>query len=304
MSESHLPQRILVGLDDSPDSLNALRMGLWLHRRLGASIEALHAVDAPAPRDVAGRADEVALQLAKGMDDAAKSLEDRVARVMEEMMVQDLTLTDLLRITRGHPTQVLNDRAREIDADLILIGPHQRRGWMDFGSTARSVLSHASKGIWVQPSLPREPRRILVPFDHSDHAHGALLLARDLANAFGSELTILNAYCPPVHAVAMAPGFGASSLPAEAMQADRDLAERTFHARLEELGVPGERQRAVFVDGLASEAILARQSDHDLIVMGSHGRTGLASVFLGNVAHRVIQSAHIPVLALRHPDPR
>ena len=304
MSESNLPQRILVGLDATPESTNALRMGLWLHRRLGATVEALHVVDAPAPDDIAGRPDTIALQLAKAMDDAGQALEDRVARVLEEMVITDLGLTDVLRVSRGHPTKVLLDRAREIEADLIVIGPHQRRGRIDFGSTARSVLAGAPRAVWVQPGLPREPRRILVPFDLSDHALSALHLGRDLAESFGSELTILNAYCPSVHAVALAPGFGASSLPAEAMRADRDLAERTFRAKLEETGFQGKHIRADFVDGLASEAILARQSDHDLIVMGSHGRTGLASVFLGNVAHRVIQTAHIPVLALRHADPR
>jgi nucleotide-binding universal stress UspA family protein len=51
------------------------------------------------------------------------------------------------------------------------------------------------------------------------------------------------------------------------------------------------------------EIIHAAQTDGaDLIVMGTHGRTGIAHVLMGSVAERVVQKAHCPVLTIRHPD--
>jgi nucleotide-binding universal stress UspA family protein len=302
MSESRLPQSVLVGIDHSPTCLDAFRMGLWLHRRLGASVEALHVVDLPDPESMAGRPDTIALAQGEALEGAARQLEDRVARVMEEMMITDLTLTDVLRVTRGKPSKALSDRAVEMDADLVVIGPHQKRGWMDLGSTARDVLAKAPKAVWVQPGLPREPRRIVVPTDLSDHATAAVELGAALARKWHTDLTILFAYTPAAHAVALTPGFGASTLPAETMQADRDWNERQFREYVDGLDLGDVEAHPVFVDGFAAEAILARQADHDLIVMGSHGRTGLTGAVLGNVALRVVQRAHVPVLALRAPD--
>lgn len=304
MTESNLPRRILVGFDSSPACTDALRMGLWLHRRTGAQIEALHAVDLPAPETVPGRPDEVLLQQAGWMEEAGRSLEDRVARVLEEMMADDLRVTDVLRVARGHPATVLIDRAREIDADLILLGPHQRRGWIDFGSTARSVLAHAPRSVWIQPGPPKEPRRILVATDLSKHAMCAVRMAIHMARTFESHLTILNAFTPTMQAVALTPGYGAAPMPPESLEAERKNAERCFQEAIEELNFEGIQYEPVFADGHAAESILARQADHDLIVMGSHGRTGIAGALLGNVAYRVIKSAHVPVLALRRPRPK
>jgi len=70
-------------------------------------------------------------------------------------------------------------------------------------------------------------------------------------------------------------------------------------AAIEWGGIPNEH---TFVEGDAIEQILAAQEGIDLIALGTHGRTGLSRVVLGNVAYGVLRAADVPVLAMRHPE--
>jgi len=64
----------------------------------------------------------------------------------------------------------------------------------------------------------------------------------------------------------------------------------------------GVAHTSTFADGAPTEKILELSEAADLVVMGTHGRTGLASVLLGNVAYGVLKRSEKPVLALRHPE--
>ncbi len=141
-------------------------------------------------------------------------------------------------------------------------------------------------------------QRILVPLDGSRRAEQALPLAARIARASGSTLVLMQAaWLPPLATGALEPAFISPDLFA------RDRADiAVYLARLalsEELkDLPTEREIA---DGEPALAILrAAQRHHaDLIVMGSHGRTGLARVLLGSVAGRVAHESRVPVLMVR-----
>ena len=83
----------------------------------------------------------------------------------------------------------------------------------------------------------------------------------------------------------------------------RDAARQGFEQTMAEQSFEGLEPDLVFVEGRPVEAILGQVADggHDLVVLGSHGRTGLSSVVLGNVAYGVMREASVPTLALRHP---
>ncbi len=143
------------------------------------------------------------------------------------------------------------------------------------------------------------PNRILVPLDFSGASDAALRRAADLAARTGAALHVL-------HVVA---GFEMTG--AEMPDADRafyqrvwDRAEAKLNNYLQRAGLSGTGLEYVLAHGAPSQAILAYAEAHDigLIVMGTHGRTGLQRFFLGSVAHEVLRRAEMPVMVVPMAD--
>jgi nucleotide-binding universal stress UspA family protein len=142
--------------------------------------------------------------------------------------------------------------------------------------------------------------RILCPTDFSLPSEAALDTAIELARRFGADLEIFHAqdmpaYVFPDGVLPMSPEILASLERSSATELNR-LAER---AR-----VAGLRVTTASVFGASYVEILRRaeETHADLIVMGTHGRTGLAHVLLGSVAERVVRRAKCPVLTVRSPS--
>jgi nucleotide-binding universal stress UspA family protein len=139
-----------------------------------------------------------------------------------------------------------------------------------------------------------EYRTLLVPFDFSSHAEAALETALDLSERFGAELHLLHVIHAPVYATA-----GYDGVPLDVPQ-DIQRGVRESLARV--ANASGRNVRAHVVDGASvAERIAdcARQLGVDLIVMGTHGRSGIARAFLGSVAERTLRNAPCPVLTVR-----
>ena len=137
---------------------------------------------------------------------------------------------------------------------------------------------------------------ILHPTDFSDRSQYALWLACALARDYGARLMVL--HVSPVNAVVYGEGVVLSNqeeLRAEAQE------------QLDGLQVPRANVRAErrLEEGDAVEAILrvAREIHADLIVMGTHGRTGLGRFLMGSVAEPVVRKAACPVLTVKAPFP-
>jgi nucleotide-binding universal stress UspA family protein len=147
--------------------------------------------------------------------------------------------------------------------------------------------------------------KILAATDFSDDSNYALGFAEELARKFGAELTVLHVDQPlaPVMVSELSPGldFGAMSRIAEEqrMMALAELDKTS--ARLRESGL---KSRGLLKVGAPFLEIIhcAQAENFDLIVLGTHGHTGLAHVLMGSVAERVVRKAPCPVLTVRHPD--
>jgi nucleotide-binding universal stress UspA family protein len=87
------------------------------------------------------------------------------------------------------------------------------------------------------------------------------------------------------------------------IDADRQASREAFEAKLAEIGWQGEGHDRRWLEGPPEEVILD-QKDSDLIVLGTHGRTGLAAALFGNVAYGVLKRSSVPVLAVRLPKHR
>jgi nucleotide-binding universal stress UspA family protein len=144
-----------------------------------------------------------------------------------------------------------------------------------------------------------EYRTIVVPYDFSSHADVALERAVDLARRLGAELHLVHVIQPWAYAYPVLEG---PPVLAPNMAEIRATAERSLAQVADRIGpkVVGH----VLEGGNIADALreAATMFGADLIVMGTHGRTGLAHVFLGSVAERTIRQAPCPVLTVRDPE--
>jgi universal stress protein A len=133
-------------------------------------------------------------------------------------------------------------------------------------------------------------KRILVPIDFSEDSLHALGSARDLARRFDSELLLLHVIAP-IDLITVSEVF-------EEQRRAGDAALTRIGA---DLRAAGQRFRVMVEAGVPARVIVdaAKRNGADLIVLGTHGRTGLAHMLIGSVAEKVVRTASCPVLAVR-----
>jgi nucleotide-binding universal stress UspA family protein len=141
-------------------------------------------------------------------------------------------------------------------------------------------------------------RQILVPIDFSEYSDLALKYAIPFAERFSAAITLLHVVEPPVACPETGAMYPSAELLEQLSQAEK---ERLAHVcEQQQLRVPLLRQALVQV-GVPHEVInaSAREQSIDLIILGTHGRTGLAHMLHGSIAERVLREAPCPVLVLR-----
>jgi nucleotide-binding universal stress UspA family protein len=147
-------------------------------------------------------------------------------------------------------------------------------------------------------------QKILVPVDFSEGAQPAIELAATMARKFGSSVELLHVWQPPP--LIPLPIVVMPSSPEAQPVNMEELARTTAGAQMKEIvtrlrdqGI-AEVQSRVGVGSPAHEIVeLAALGHFDLIVMGTHGRTGLAHAVVGSVAEKVVRRAKCPVLTVR-----
>lgn len=301
-------RRVLVPTDFSDRAERALPHALWLAEEFGAELHMLHAVvlhggDPAGP----GRG-------FPDLDDAYDRLRDWAAERLKETSA-DLDRSDV-RVVRAQergiaaaPTIV--EYANDNDVDVVVMATHGRRGVrrMLLGSVAEEVLRTAGCPVLtVRPdgdgrpdgadTVGGPPEKILVPVDFSEHSDLALASAGALARRFGAELDVLHVIAElgvPDPYFADAAELRALTKAARdrvpealAERVDRVLGEDVAAGTHMEVGTPP-----------AAIAEFAREQGSDMIVVGSHGRTGVERVFLGSVAEGIVRRAPCPVLTVK-----
>jgi nucleotide-binding universal stress UspA family protein len=144
-------------------------------------------------------------------------------------------------------------------------------------------------------------KRICCPIDFSDASRAAMEVAADLARRTGAELVLLHAYPIPGYTFPDGSVVASPKMMQElADQAERHLEEwRASAAQL--VGAPRVSTQKAVGEPAAEIVSFARSSGVDLLVVGTHGRTGLEHALMGSVAERVVRRAHCPVLTVRPP---
>ena len=142
-------------------------------------------------------------------------------------------------------------------------------------------------------------RRILHPTDFSSASRAAFAKAVDMAKANRAELVLLHVMAPVVPMVG--DGYVAPNVYEEIEASARAEAQKQLGKLAARAKKAGVRTSVVLLEGVPHEQITraARGKRADLVVLGTHGRTGLAKFFLGSVAGRVVSTAACPVLTVR-----
>lgn len=222
-----------------------------------------------------------------------------------------------LRVLTGDPASAVADRARRIQADLVVMNTHGRgpvkRFWL--GSVADGLIRRGPCPILLRrpggqdaesrdSPDPPDIQRILVPLDGSQRAESILPRVAALARAYEARIylvSVLPASFPPLASAFMPPGTEAPD--------DRDM-------RLEELEsyLDGVRDRfseggfqveVQVLDGVdPAEMILVYRARirADMVAISTRGRGGVARMVLGSVADKVIRAGEVPVLVHRAPE--
>ena len=207
--------------------------------------------------------------------------------------------------------------AEEHDVDLIVMGTHGLRGVAHalLGSTAEHVVREARCPVLTvrlgadgrallergdAPTFHRPPpvRRLLVPIDFSERAEEALRYAFALAEAWHARVDVLHAVNVPVVPDIYGLDGGAWSV------ATPDLVEQSREALnrlLRTLAPPGRLGEVLVEVDVPAAAILdaAERLGTDLIVISTHGLTGLKRFALGSVTERVVRRAACPVFTVK-----
>lgn len=141
-------------------------------------------------------------------------------------------------------------------------------------------------------------KRILCPIDFSTFSKAALEEAASLAAGMGSELCLLHAYQNPAYVLPMSGYVGPT---ADMITRIRKQLGEELEALAEPVRKQGIKVETLVIEGVPFHTIVdhSKEWKADLIVMGTHGRTGLTHALTGSVAERVVRLAPCPVLITR-----
>ena len=141
-------------------------------------------------------------------------------------------------------------------------------------------------------------RRILHATDFSPASRHAFAKALDLAKESRAGLLIVHVRST---VVPMVEGYTAVEVYADIQRANRAYATKQLDRLVAQARQARVRTESLLLEGIAADQIAraARRRRADMVVIGTHGRTGLAKLFLGSVASRVVATAGCPVLTVR-----
>lgn len=279
-------KKLLLAFDGSDSSRNALVQAFSLAQGEKAWIKVLAVVPTyDGDIDLSGVGDIEAVLKGPG-----EKLIAEARRMADEAKANILT-----NVEQGEIYEKIVDVAEDERCNLIVMGRrgHHEIGGMVIGSVTARVIAHSTKDVLVFPlGTALRWGRILLATDGSDCSLAAAQKAIAFAKAYGAEISAVSVVHAPVEMYAEAPKFvermiekSRAILDGVKALAENDGVKIETHVRE---GEPDE------------ETIkLAETLKADMIVLGSHGRTGIKKVLMGSITEKVIAEAHCPVLVAK-----
>jgi nucleotide-binding universal stress UspA family protein len=280
-------KRILFATDFSASAHHAERYASIFSQCFGASVEIIHV-----------------LEVYPGVYASVESHEQTEEHLAQAVgRLQQLAISAGARKRVGVASIEICAAAMDYNADLIVMGTRGKVGLehMLLGSTAERVLTGAPCPVLTTRSAnedqnaPMSIARIIVPTDFSECSMEAISYSTHVAKALSASLTLLHVLEPVPYGDHLRLPTGNTEIEPE----DSAASElRRLAATMEAAGVAVE---TVIRSGVPADSILefVKTANADLIVMGTHGRRGIAHLMRGSVAEAVLRQAPCPVIAAR-----
>lgn len=296
-------RHLLVPLDGSRLAESALPAAADLARRLGASVTLLHVLEPDAPPAVHGD---------RHLRSPAEA-DGYLAGAVDWMTARQVSAEVALNQQQGDVAASIARIGSAVGADLIALTTHGRSGvrGLLFGRVAQQVLQRGRIPVLlIRPSASGRDasfacRRMLVALDGSDTAEYALAPAAALAAACGAEIVLMRVV-PTVEtlsgdqaaAARLLPTTAAAVLEVEASEAASYLERLAGGMRRE-----GRTVTTVIGRGDPVRVLVdaAERREIDLLIVATHGRSGVSAVWAGSIASRLVETGRTPVLLIRIP---
>ena len=275
-------KRLLVCVDESDASRHALRAALDLAGTHGAALTAV-AVMPPYQGDLS----------LVGVHDIARVLRQPCEQALEYARKEAAQRGLLLATTceEGEPGEAIADLADSIRADFVVMGRRNTStmGRLLLGSVTARTIGFAHSDVLIVPEgAPVNMRRLVLATDGSRFAMDAARKAMNLAWKLGSSLDVVSVIDIPNEYLAQAPQAAA-----ELASSTRQFVDETVNMA-QKLGVSA---KGIMLEGNTSEAILefAEKGGPGVVVIASHGRTGLRRLLMGGVVEGIVAHSNLPV---------
>lgn len=280
--------RILVATDFSPRSQRAVRRAGILAAQSRGTVIMMHVVDGPGCRETS-----------QDIREAQRMTVEQVAVVPELYRVRCEPL-----VVRGNPSSEILNAAENHDADLIVVGSSHRGPSRNAGRTVRNLVRSARCPVLVVRRFAASPyERVLMPVDLSEASERALRSAGALKLVDSAHVTVLHAFEAP--GKSKLAGFGIERDQIDSyVEACRSRSAEDIEALLASGGLDDRDWSRRTEEGSPPEAItrIAERMPTDLLVIGTHARTGLRKALFGSVTEDVLSRAGPDVLVV--PPPR
>ena len=297
-------KNIIWATDGSQEAERALDYAKYIAGKSGAEIMGVHVVPMPVQvllDNISESKAEIRKWRLKIENNAAKKFEE----VKEECQKNGIKFDGV--ILKGLPSDKIKEFAKRRKADLIVMGKHGH-GFLESmlaGSETVRVLKSSRVPVLSVKSKKKtkaEFKNILVPIDLSEDSDYALNYALSIAQLTGAKVTVIFVLRLEMYA---------QDLPAGALELVIEQSMKSLNKRASQIKKAFESKRGAsknikmnteVIHGM-SEAVTishyAAKKNMDLIVVHTHGRTGITRFLLGSVTERVVSSAKCSVLVLK-----
>ena len=279
-------ERILVATDFSVRSDRAIRRATLIAKKLEAKLIVAHVVDSDQPAHL----------IASDQEAASATLRDLVATLDRVDGVKADWIVMVDDIFAGILTA-----AESSAADLIVIGPHRNRLADVFvGTTAERVVRRSSKPLLVAVELPAAHHSTaLLALDFDEASKAAARRALEMGVFDHTDVVVMHAFAAPAEHL-MKRALEPRSEIAEYVRSEGRAAQNELRDLIAELNLPPSVETVAAINSTPASTILAsaRQTDSDLIVLGTNQRKGLTRALVGSVTADVIRDAQRDILII------
>jgi universal stress protein E len=285
---------VLVAYDGSEGAQDALAWARWVAKAHDAKLT--HAlVLPPTPETIGGGliaiGDEAQGTINALLEDDEKYAQDMITKVKKETQGQGITAEGV--IARGRPANEIVRLVKEHKADLIVMGPHRRRGFERalMGSVSTAVTQRTKTSVLIARNTPPS-KNLLLAMDGSELSHRAAAVMLALPEAT-KKIRVVSVFPLPFA------GFSQ-----EARRLMREATTQLQNAVDRRFADGGQKVDYDLLFGKPAERILevAQEQKSDLIVLGARGLSRLQGILLGSVSNQVVHRAKGSVLLVHRPD--